>query len=345
MKTELWGTFSVKDHIRKRPFIAEVILYDRLMIPRPPTAEEEQPQPDEKDEITQWRENKWNPKRLRDLLDILGEEDLAIELPWGKQARKQWESLYHGTEKEEIGDSRSALMTAAEQEIEMAKINSPKDAPYLATAGLIVQYISEKVHNDVARKLIALAKPVGAKIEPVIAYRSFNSYKNEQGLHPVSKKIDYENPTKNYNVMFGWEFFVPEESNKTDYKLLKKTVKFAARKDLRESRQLFYGWLKQMQEGGVDPNDAKEKMLKMLDEYRKIIRGSGIKTVVRYAAKIAPIVAPLAGLYSSEAGIGAGVTAGASPLIVDYLMPKKEIDDKLRPAALVYEARKFFRKK
>jgi hypothetical protein len=36
-RIELWGTFSVKDHLRERAFVAEVLLYDRLVIPRPPT--------------------------------------------------------------------------------------------------------------------------------------------------------------------------------------------------------------------------------------------------------------------------------------------------------------------
>ena len=343
MKQELWGTFSVKDHKGKRPFVAEVLLYDRLMIPRPPTADEEKPEPGGKDQETEWRDNKWEPDRLRDLLDILGEEDLAIELPWGEQARKQWQNLYDGDDQTKIGDNRSSLLNATEQEIEMAKMSAPKDAPFIATAGLISQYISEGVHNDVARKLIALAKPVDTSIEPVIAYKSFNDFKNEQGLQP--KKIKANAPDKNHSAMFGWEFFVPEDADETDYKLLKKTVKLAARKDLREARQLFHGLLKQMQEGGVDPNDAKEKMLKMLDEYRQVVRGSGIKTVVRYAAKIAPIIAPLSGLYSTEAGIGVGVAAGSAPLIVDWLIPKKEIDERLRPVSLVYEARKFFGKK
>ena len=30
MRAELWGTFSVRDHLRPRSFIAEVLLYDRL---------------------------------------------------------------------------------------------------------------------------------------------------------------------------------------------------------------------------------------------------------------------------------------------------------------------------
>jgi hypothetical protein len=33
---ELWGTFSVGDHLRANSFVAELLLYDRLVVPVPP---------------------------------------------------------------------------------------------------------------------------------------------------------------------------------------------------------------------------------------------------------------------------------------------------------------------
>jgi len=32
---ERWGTFSVRDHVGDAPFVSEVLLYDRLVIPVP----------------------------------------------------------------------------------------------------------------------------------------------------------------------------------------------------------------------------------------------------------------------------------------------------------------------
>lgn len=49
MSRERWGTFSVKDHQRKRAFVAETLLYDRLIIPYPPNPEERK----------RWSEQKW----------------------------------------------------------------------------------------------------------------------------------------------------------------------------------------------------------------------------------------------------------------------------------------------
>jgi hypothetical protein len=38
-KYQLWGTFSVMDHAREGTFLAEVVMYDRLVIPVPPDPE------------------------------------------------------------------------------------------------------------------------------------------------------------------------------------------------------------------------------------------------------------------------------------------------------------------
>lgn len=50
---ELWGTFSVTDHRRRRAFIADVLLYDRLAIPIP----------DGVDEWNRWERSGRDPER------------------------------------------------------------------------------------------------------------------------------------------------------------------------------------------------------------------------------------------------------------------------------------------
>ena len=33
---QLWGTYSVADHCNAYPFVADLVLYDRLVVPVPP---------------------------------------------------------------------------------------------------------------------------------------------------------------------------------------------------------------------------------------------------------------------------------------------------------------------
>jgi hypothetical protein len=85
MAREVWGTFSVQDHLRPHAFVAEVLLYDRLVIPTPP---------DEAERV-RWIENGWEPDRLERVLEQLGE--LARPLPWNAWRQEQWADLRRAT--------------------------------------------------------------------------------------------------------------------------------------------------------------------------------------------------------------------------------------------------------
>ncbi len=81
MSRERWGTFSVADHLQPRAFVAEVMLYDRLVVPYPPTQEERQ----------KWTEHSWEPGLLQRKLDILG-EDIVMRAPWDEWRQRAYQS-------------------------------------------------------------------------------------------------------------------------------------------------------------------------------------------------------------------------------------------------------------
>ena len=86
MAAEIWGTFSVSDHVRTNAFVREVLLFDRLIIPVPGSDEER----------ARWVRPKvgsdetWAPDRQQKLLSILGTQDqpghngahVAYTAPW-----------------------------------------------------------------------------------------------------------------------------------------------------------------------------------------------------------------------------------------------------------------------
>lgn len=82
MSKQVWGTFSVKDHCEANAFVAEVMLYDRLVIPVPP----------DEDERARWDAQKWQPKRLEKILKILG--DRAYVVKWDAERQARWKSRY-----------------------------------------------------------------------------------------------------------------------------------------------------------------------------------------------------------------------------------------------------------
>ena len=59
MGREVWGTYSVRDHLREHPWAADVLLYDRLVVPVPP----EPGDPRDPAEWARWQDNGWQPGR------------------------------------------------------------------------------------------------------------------------------------------------------------------------------------------------------------------------------------------------------------------------------------------
>lgn len=86
MSKQVWGTFSVKDHTEPNAFVAEVMLYDRLVIPVPPA--------NDVAEWERWTKNGWQPDRLQMLLQILG--DRVIQVPWDTWRQANWRNRYEG---------------------------------------------------------------------------------------------------------------------------------------------------------------------------------------------------------------------------------------------------------
>ena len=77
MGRERWGTFSVRDHTLNQPFAVDVLMYDRLVIPRPADSIER----------GRWSVSGWEPDRLDSILAVLrtdGDEKKrhAITVDW-----------------------------------------------------------------------------------------------------------------------------------------------------------------------------------------------------------------------------------------------------------------------
>ncbi|MDJ0631397.1 MAG: hypothetical protein QNJ44_24305 [Rhodobacter sp.] len=77
---EYWATYSVKDHLEERAFVADVMLYDRIVVPHPP---------DDK-ERARWAGNGWDPDRLDNLLEIIG-PDRSRKIPWDDNHKQEWQ--------------------------------------------------------------------------------------------------------------------------------------------------------------------------------------------------------------------------------------------------------------
>jgi hypothetical protein len=80
MPIRRWATYSVRDHNHPDAFVADVLLYDRLIVPVPPAGDRE--------EYARWVKEGWAPGRLRKVLDQIS--DLVEEVPWDRRLQERF---------------------------------------------------------------------------------------------------------------------------------------------------------------------------------------------------------------------------------------------------------------
>jgi hypothetical protein len=146
MAFERWGSLSVADHIDAAALAANVLLYDRVVLPL--MAE----QPD-RDERAYWENKGWDPKLQRKRLDDL--QELAVGRPWNWQRRNEFknriaELKLEGEDAQEIGQDLTRRILAQEQVREKF--------PGVEHVTVIAAYNS----IDLARKDFQIEDPAGA---------------------------------------------------------------------------------------------------------------------------------------------------------------------------------------
>jgi hypothetical protein len=83
MPFERWGSLSTADHTDTAALVANVLLYDRLVIPVMAKA-------DDRDEEYYWVTHGWDPKLQSKRVDQLG--DLAVGRPWNAMRRELYKT-------------------------------------------------------------------------------------------------------------------------------------------------------------------------------------------------------------------------------------------------------------
>jgi hypothetical protein len=149
-----WGTFSVVDHQRPRAFVAEVLLYDKLIIPTPSDTAER----------VRWREIGRDPDRLDRNLDILGKT--AIRVPWDEPKREAFKTRF--------ASARAVAFDA--DNLEQARFTNV-DPLYMTRMLLAQDFLPEM--------------PKGVMAWPIAAYSSCMDYREDIARQtPAERKED-----------------------------------------------------------------------------------------------------------------------------------------------------------
>jgi hypothetical protein len=299
---ELWGTFSVRDHLEKRAFVAEVILYDRLVIPCPPATEP-----------TEWKrweeEEHWNPRRQAKLLEVLRGNDLVVEVPWDKQRRTSFLKTYKAAQ----------------------AVDHEADGYWHTAAQLLPVEELEKLRAMSVKPQTVAAYRSRAKLQSEVPVRSV----------PEGEEDDPEVRKQELAIVLGYKFLVPDAtgaaSDEEDLKTLKRAVKVAARPKFRERRTAFNDWLDRAVADRYTDGEAIAEMKDLLDAYNSEIKAAKIPTRVDQAFLVAGTGLAIGGHFFPPLWLGSVAIAPARYVTMKVL-PGASFQN--APPAMFHEARR-----
>jgi hypothetical protein len=327
---ELWGTFAVDDHLRRRAFVAEVILFDRLVLPQPPE--------NESDEYTRWKELGWRSDRLNAAVNTL--EDLAVPVPWDSQLRSNWKSEYTSLSVEQRAAFRMNVAQGAQRDFHFVK-TIPRDQPSKwVTREVLVDALNPEKDEALYRRIRAIADiDPTADIEAVVGYGSFARFREEAPVDLTPSRVA---PEKDPAFLFRWDFVVPEDSDLSDDELLKRAIKLSRNDEFRDSRRQFHDWRRRLIAKRVTIETARSEMDRCLAVYTDVISKANIRTRVLRALQVVAATAPLADLALPGLGMVGGVVFGVGALLAERFVPVPTIGAREKFAALVHDSREKF---
>ncbi len=316
---QLWGTFAVDDHLRKRAFVAETLLFDHLIVPIPAA--------DEKDAYKNWEQKCWGPKDALETVVVLG--DLAYPVSWNKALRDRYRDRY----------GRALMGEDAEFDFKNIKL-APDDAPakYL-TRVILADRASDEADDAYYRRIKSIDVDPATNVEIVVGYGSYGQLQAEA---PLETTGDVSADSAGATLLFGWDFVVPEDSELSCRKLLERAVELARKTEFIESRREFHDWRRKLIANHVGPEKARSEMLRCLTVFNGIVEKSRTRTRVLTALQVGAMAAPLADFAVPGLGTGSAVVFGLGAFVFDKAAPEPRPASRERIAALVHDSRAAF---
>lgn len=240
-KHELWGTFSVWDHLRRGAFLAEVVLYDRLVIPVPPDPGRAEARDDREFARAQWQrwlDEGWDPQRQLRLLEVL--RPVAEPIEWDRQHHEEWASqfaAYAASRRTEAADLLGRMMAG------------------WATGQVLLSELPAKAAGAVA----------------VAPFGSLDELVDELGISetdslPQRMRASSDLPGELVSVIVGREFLVPDDDDWDELDLLREAVEVAASNDFREARRAFHGTMLDFVRDGKTDYDSIKTAVEAMDD-------------------------------------------------------------------------------
>jgi hypothetical protein len=339
---QLWGTHSVADHCVARAYVTDVLLYDRIVVPVPPS--------DEPSEEQRWVANSWYPERQRTLLAVLG--DFAHPIEWSSELRDEWSSLrpsspdrHQDDNEQDDGDVAGYLTLdpfAATRAVVAGRLR--RRLPGNEDARVLTVYGTEDAFDRTWR--VAATFPFLTCKTTVI--RADDDFDVEELDAETQEKLRSRHDLASVLVS---NFAIPTDDRRRrqpdmdkDVDLLKRTLELTHDKDVGEKRRQFHEWVAQFDAKQLPERRKVREFGELLGAYNDAVKKKAKRTWINRAVMVlrggssgANFLVPGAG--AAGAGAAAIGAAAARPL-----MPGEWTPPNLGAAALVSEAERQLKK-
>jgi hypothetical protein len=317
-KYELWGTFSVWDHQKPGAFLAEVIMYDGLIIPVPVDPRKAQSK-DERvfagEEWTRWERAGWQPERLTQLMTILA--PVAEPVFWDLEHQQEWQSQY-----EQYESSRPAA------------------------AALVANILRGWVTGQVLLRWLP-AKARGAVA--VAPFSSLDELKGELGISETDTLAERQAlssalPGNLVSAVLGREFLVPSDPDRDEFYLLREAVDLVQDEDYRLARRALHASTLQFIDGGRTDIDSIQTAVEAMDSavatLHRLARRRRIGNVVRRALFFTQVATDIAAAPVNPLAAGRAAISIGQFTTTEWLGNPAD-QSQARPAgALLYDAQR-----
>jgi hypothetical protein len=362
MTHERWGTFSVIDHKDAEKLIADVLLYDRLVLPVPHNEIER----------NRWENNGWNPEFLEQRLIQLG--DLAVQAPWNFERQKEYhrrmsriKKQLKSAEGKDIGDSglvvpgniltQNVVSDEINRRVQKDAADVDQPAERLKSVQMDANDVLREKREELPYQLTrrVLAQDQSIKLPPgvmtataVAAYQSRDDFKVDYILKESEEdqklaKLGF------LGLLLGQRLAVPAGDDAE--RLLPRAIELAHNEDFKWHRESLYKWQEDVIAAEEPPSftEALKQMDFLVNRYNQAVEKAVKNVRYKFAFTVATATLGLASAFIAGPLTIAGAslaTASAFISLAEFAtLDRKPVVEagKGAPAAMFHDMRKVLR--
>ncbi len=308
---QIWGTVSVQDHLRPQAFVAELLLFETLVVPRPPSGAT---WPAEWDAAQQERVLGWLPP------------DRVMDVPWDETQHDAFE--------------QKKLANGAQMDIEnlqatpgfaQARDRRDFEDPLFHMTRMVLQD-----HVDKARNRRLLAGVPKADVAVIPAYNGPKAFRSATDGHERLFRA------------FNWEFLVPHDETadgkrRSHQDLIKAALDLCAMPEVQAHRTALRVWTSAEALRGTTVPQAQERMEALIADYAKAIAATKLPMRVKWGAGIAEFLGAAAAIAVNPAFALLGPAIKLGEIAAQPALDRKAtVPEAVKPAALIHDARASF---